>query len=102
MGKHLTIEEKKNAEVELRINREFIKLIKKYTKQIIAEIQKRNIRLENFLQNKKYSEHCGMYGMNGLCYKLYGKKADELNMREKREYEAVAKVLRERKKLEDK
>ena len=97
MGKHLTIEEKMNAENELKMNRNFIKLLR----QQINEIKKRNAKLENFLDHKKYSEHCGMYGIDGLCYKLYGKKASELNQREKREYEAIARVLRERRKLED-
>ena len=98
MGKHLTYEEKLNAENELKFNRQLITVFREQ----INKLQYRNERLKNFLEKKKFSEHNGMYGINGLCYKLYGKKADELNIRERREYDAIAELLRERKKLEDK
>ena len=70
MGKHLTIEEKLNAENELKENR----LVMKWLRQRINEIKYRNSKLENYLGNKKNSKYEGLYGIEGSCYKMFGKK----------------------------
>ena len=98
MGKHLTVEEKLNAENELKFNKQLIKLLREQ----IRNLQCRNEKLKYCIQHKNYNKHCGLYGVNSICYKLYGKKASELTVKERREYDAIAKLLRERKKLEDK
>lgn len=98
MGKWLTVEEKLNAENEVKLINRYIKLLK----QEINNLKYRKERLKTHIEHKKYSEHNGLYGINGLCYKLYGKKASEMTEKERREYDAIAKLLRERKKLEDK
>lgn len=84
MDKHLTIEEKLNAEIELKENREKIKQLR----EEINKLKYRNQRLLYFLNNRKY--HGGKHG--GLCYaesdtyKKYGKKKNELTKEELKEY----------------
>lgn len=98
MGKHLTIEEKLNAENELKENRAKIKLLQ----QEINGLKYRNKKLLYYLENRKNSKYKGLFSENGLCYKLYGKKAIEMTVEERREYDAITKLIRQRKKLEDK
>ena len=96
MGKHLTVKEKLNAENELRENRAKIKELRNQ----INAIKYRNKKLENYLERRKASKYNGLFSQDGLCYKLYGKKSREMTTEEKREYEAIAKLIRQKKKLE--
>ena len=98
MGKHLTVKEKLNAENELRENRAKIKELRNQ----INVIKYRNKKLENYLELRKYSKYNGLFSQDGLCYKLYEKKASELTIEERREYDAITKLIRQRKKLEEK
>ena len=93
MGKHLTIEEKLNAENELKENR----LVMKWLRQRINEIKYRNSKLENYLVNKKNSKHEGLYGIDGSCYKLFGKKFRDLTVEQRREYHRITKINRDNK-----
>lgn len=94
MTKHLTIKEKLNAEKELEKNTNRIKELRNE----IHEINKRNRRLRNHLYSRKHSKHSSMYGINGVCYKLFGKKSCELTIEERREYDRVTKAIRTKKK----
>jgi hypothetical protein len=98
MGKHLGVEEKLNAENELKENRAKIKLLQKE----INGLKYRNKKLLYYLENRKNSKYKGLYSADGLCYKLYGKKASEMTREERREYDFIAKRIRQRKRLEDK
>ena len=104
MGKHLSVEEKLNAENEYAQNLEIIYDIKDeireskdkaYKQELWAEVRelrKRNDKLRNHIYARKHSKHNGMYGINGICYTMFGKKACELNKEERSEYNKVMKA----------
>lgn len=98
MTKHLTIKEKLNAEKELEKN---INRIKELRNEI-HEINKRNRRLRNHLYSRKRSKHNSMYGIDGVCYKLFRKKACELSVEERRKYDNCTKAIRTKKAKEKK
>ena len=97
MGKHLTIEEKLNAENELKENR----LIMKWLREQLNAFKYRNARLTNYLEYKDKSKHEGLYGIDGSCYKMFGKKFRDLTVEEKREYHRVTKQNRRKTKTEE-
>ena len=96
MGKHLTIEEKLNAENEVKENLEKIKELKNE----IHKIKRRNERLRNHIYFKTRSKHNGLYGIDGVCYKMFGKKRSDLTVQERRMYDNQTKAIRTRKKNE--
>lgn len=98
MGKHLTVQEKLNAENELKENRAKIKELRNQ----INAIKYRNKKLENYLELRRHSKYNGLFSQNGLCYQLYNKKASELTIEERREYNAITKLIRQRRRLEGK
>ena len=99
MGKNLSIEEKKNAEVEYKANKKKILKLRRERQDALycAELKtysdrkryflnrakekreqidfllERNARLRSFLKSKKYSKYKGMFAQNGVCYKMFGK-----------------------------
>lgn len=93
MGKHLTLEEKLNAENELKENR----FIMSWLRQQMANFKYRNKKLENYLKQRKYSKYNGIYGIDGGCYKMFGKKFRELTVEERREYHKEMRVRRKQK-----
>lgn len=110
MGKHLSVEEKLNAENEYVQNLEIIYDIKDkiretkdfaYKQELwvkVKEIRKRNKKLLNHIYSRRHSKHNSMYGINGICYNMFGKKACELKKEELREYNKIMKARqRERK-----
>lgn len=90
MGKHLTIEEKLNAENELLKNREKIKQLR----EEINKLKYRNDRLIYYLHNKKYgrSKHKGLCYAQCKMYKMYGKKKSDLTPEELREYNKIKQI----------
>ena len=90
MGKWLTIEEKLNADKELEENR----IIMRWLKEQHKIFKKRNDRLENFIQSRKRSEHDGLFGIDGTCYKMFGKKFNELTVEQRRKYHSYRKQQR--------
>ena len=97
MGKHLSIEEKLNAENELKENMAKIKELRNE----IKKINYRNGRLRNYLAFKNRSKHQGMFGIDGICYKMFGKKSCELTVEERRKYDNYTKKLRNQKKAKE-
>lgn len=115
MGKHLSIEEKLNAPeefaqlkiklAELRLERGQLKysLRQKYCEpfkeqlgarlvevnQKIHSLTLRKTKLEYFLEAKKKSKYDGLHAAQGVCYKMFGKKARDMSIEEKRQYERV-------------
>lgn len=102
MGKHLTIAEKLNAEKEILENKQKIKKLRKERRILkyyhsgddrvlelgeeIAFLQKRNNRLMAYLWYAKQSKHNGLYGIDGLCHKMFGKRFRALTFEEKQLY----------------
>jgi hypothetical protein len=109
MGKHLSIKEKLNAENEYEQNLGIIYDIKDkireskdfvYKQELwvkVKEIRKRNKKLLNHIYSSRRSKHRGLYGINGICYNMFGKKSCELNKEERTEYNKIMKA-RQRKK----
>jgi hypothetical protein len=105
MGKHLSINEKLNAQNELIKNRKEILYLRKEIKDLVNNIKKeelvlkiqtlknRNKKLKNHILYSKKSVHNGKYGINGICYNLFGKKTCELN---KEELSIYNKIMKER------
>lgn len=117
MGKHLTIEEKLNAPVELqqikaklpelRLERSRLKyfLRNKYSEPYRVEFEarikgiseeisyllSRRKRLVHFLSFCKNDKRRGMKAKDGVCYRLFGKKRSELTPKEVTEYTRVIK-----------
>ena len=129
MGKHLSVEEKLNAAeelrtikakvLELRLERGRLKyfLKNKYSEpkraefeariveinQEICELQLRNGKLVRYLYNAKKSKYQGLHSVNGVCFKLFGKKRSELTDKEKSEYNKfMKKRSNEKKKAKEK
>lgn len=99
MGKHLSIAEKLNAENEFYEN----KIKMKWLREQLNILKYRNTRLERYISNSRRSKYSGLYAMNGVCYKLYGKKYKELNLEERKEYLRLkTKESKERRKLKAK
>lgn len=110
MGKHLSVDEKLNAKNEYLNNLDIIDDIKmeiKNSKNIeynqmlkteIKEIRKRNKKLLNHIYSSRYSKHSGLYGINGICYTMFGKKTCELTKEERTEYNKVMKARQRAKK----
>ena len=98
MGKHLSIAEKLNAENEFYEN----KIKMKWLREQLNALKYRNARLEYYLVNRKNSKYNGLYGINGTCYKMFGRKFSELTVEEKRKYHSITKEQRKIKALEDK
>lgn len=104
MAKHLSIEEKLNAQNEYYQNLEIIYDIKDkireakdfaYKQELwvkVREIRKRNKKLLNHIYSRRHSKHNGMYGINGICYNMFGKKSCELNKEERTEYNKIMKA----------
>lgn len=88
MSKHLSIEEKLNAENELAENIEKIKQLKDQIKLLMY----RNNKLRRHIYSRKRSKYNGLYGIDGVCYTLFGKKAIDLDIEEKREYNRLMKA----------
>lgn len=93
MGKHLSVEEKLNAQNEYSENLKKIEMLKleyiekeKENKIKIKELQLRNRKLKTFLENRKKSPYGGLYPLNGICYKMFGKKREDLTPKEATEY----------------
>ena len=98
MGKHLSIEEKLNAGNEYEENLKKIKQIKdgvskvqEEAKKQILRLKARNRKLKIFLDHSKKSKYGGIYAINGVCYKLFGKKRSELTNEEETEYNKIMK-----------
>ena len=87
MGKHLSIEEKLNAENELKENSFKIKQLR----EEINALKYRNKKLTYFLEASRKSKHKGLYGIDGTCYKMFSKRYRELNVEEEREYNKIMK-----------
>ena len=93
MTKHLTIPEKLNAENELKDNVAKIKALRNEIKLL----NRRNQRLRNHLYSRYRSKHNGMFGIDGLCFKMFEKKAKDLTVEERRQYDNTAKAIRKKK-----
>lgn len=93
MGKHLSVKEKLNAENELKENNAKIKNLRNQINQLMY----RNTKLRNHLASRKRSKHNGMFGIDGVCYKMFGKKACELSVEERRKYDNYTKAIRTKK-----
>ena len=93
MGKHLTIEEKLNADNELQQNR----IIMKWLRKQLNAFKYRNHKLENYLHHKNKSKHNGLYGINGSCYTMFGKKFKDLTIEERRAYHQEMRIRRNQK-----
>lgn len=85
MGKHLTYEEKLNAENERNENR----LIMKWLREQLNALKYRNERLTYYLKHRDKSKHNGLYGIDGTCNMMFGKRFRDLTAEEKREYNRV-------------
>jgi hypothetical protein len=94
MGKHLSIEEKLNAETEFAENKEKIKELKAQ----IKTLKYRNERLLDCIYYKHRSKYQGLYGINGLCYALFKKRCRELDPDERRMYNRIKKAEERRRK----
>lgn len=93
MGKWLTIEEVKNAQVEKDANIEKIENLKLE----IKKLKLRNKRLKRVLNLKSYNS----YRKNSVIYKMFGKCGKDLTKEERREYNKIKqKELREKRKME--
>lgn len=106
MGKHLTIKEKLNAEVELKNNKIKLKQLRaekrnltkesnefKQIKELITSLQDRNRKLRNHIHYIKYktSRNMGKPCFISPIYKKYGKTISELTKEELREYNRLKK-----------
>lgn len=87
MGKHLTIEEKKNAEKEVAENRRAIKELK----QKIYCLKARNKRLLNHIYTKNKSKYGGLYAQNSVCQAIFGMAFRSLSPEQKKEYYKIMK-----------
>lgn len=52
-------------------------------------LRARNVRLREFMQHQKYSKYGGMKYKDGILHQMFGKKARELTLEEKRAYDKV-------------
>ena len=121
---HLSVEEKLNAENELDDNLDTIKAIRKekhallyisklkygrmvkdaYSERIakieetIDKLNARNKKLRKYLKGSKTSKYNGLYSLNCVCYKEFGKKRCELTIEEARRYNAIMKERLKKKK----
>lgn len=117
MGGHLTYEEKLNAETELQENKAKIKLLRaeintlkyKNHRQRVCDVDtklrnvarisllkvqikmllQRDRRLTHYLKYREASKHNGLYGIDGDCFKMFGKRFRALTAEERRKYNRI-------------
>jgi hypothetical protein len=47
----------------------------------------RKTKIDNFLEGSRKSKYAGLHAAQGACYKMFGKKARDMSIEEKRQYE---------------
>ena len=127
MAKHLSVEEKINAEEEFKRNKEEITYLRKHRKSLIylsqrkrfannkdnllrgaeesmekiRQLQTRNKKLQSVIYWRSKSPYKGLFSARGECYKMFGKTKSELTVEECREYDKFMRAkLRKKKKRE--